>query len=52
VREDHALPRTAGGDSFSLAIVAGFDDTTPSYYRGADTGRQAEHDAFTALGVS
>ena len=32
-----------------------FDDfifmAAPRYYRGADTGRQAERDAFTALGV-
>ncbi len=36
-------------------LVAGFDDfvamTAPRYYRGADTGRQDERDAFTALGV-
>jgi chloramphenicol 3-O phosphotransferase len=36
-------------------LVAGFDDfifmAPPRYYRGADTGRQSEHDAFTALGV-
>jgi chloramphenicol 3-O phosphotransferase len=36
-------------------LVVGFDDfifmSTPRYYRGADTGRQAEHDAFTALGA-
>lgn len=36
-------------------LVVGFDDfilmSTPRYYRGADTGRQAEHDAFTTLGV-
>lgn len=36
-------------------LVAGFDDfifmAPPRYYRGADTSRQSEHDAFTALGV-
>lgn len=36
-------------------LVTGFDDfifmAPPRYYRGADTGRPAEHDAFTALGV-
>ena len=36
-------------------LVTGFDDfifmTPRRYYRGADTGRQDEHDAFTALGV-
>jgi len=36
-------------------LVTGFDDfifmSAPRYYRGADTGRQAERDAFTALGV-
>jgi chloramphenicol 3-O phosphotransferase len=36
-------------------LVAGFDDfifmAAPRYYRGADTARQDEHDAFTALGV-
>ena len=36
-------------------LVTGFDDfifmAAPRYYRGADTGRQAERDAFTALGV-
>src|SRR5882672_9193087 len=36
-------------------LVVGFDDfifmTAPRYYRGADTGRQTERDAFTALGV-
>lgn len=36
-------------------LVAGFDDfvfmAAPRYYRGADTGRQGETDAFTALGV-
>ena len=36
-------------------LVVGFDDfilmSTPRYYRGADTGRQAEQDAFTVLGV-
>ena len=35
--------------------MAGFDDfismAAPRYYRGADTARQDEHDAFTALGV-
>src|SRR5262245_33757577 len=36
-------------------LVAGFDDfifmSAPRYYRGADTARQSEQDAFTALGV-
>lgn len=36
-------------------LVVGFDDfifmSAPRYYRGADTGRQTERDAFTALGV-
>ena len=36
-------------------LLVGFDDfvfmTAPRYYRGADTGRQDERDAFTALGV-
>lgn len=36
-------------------LVTGFDDfifmSAPRYYRGADTGRQNERDAFTALGV-
>jgi chloramphenicol 3-O phosphotransferase len=36
-------------------LVTGFDDfvfmAAPRYYRGADSGRQAERDAFTALGV-
>ena len=36
-------------------LVVGFDDfvfmTAPRYYRGADTGRQSERDAFTSLGV-
>ena len=36
-------------------LVTSFDDfifmAAPRYYRGADTGRQAERDAFTALGV-
>jgi chloramphenicol 3-O phosphotransferase len=36
-------------------LVVGFDDfifmSAPRYYRGADTGRQIERDAFTALGV-
>jgi chloramphenicol 3-O phosphotransferase len=36
-------------------LVVGFDDfvfmSAPRYYRGADTGRQSETDAFTALGV-
>ena len=36
-------------------LVTGFDDfifmAAPRYYRGADTGQQAERDAFTALGV-
>ena len=36
-------------------LVVGFDDfvfmTAPRYYRGADTGRQGETDAYTALGV-
>lgn len=36
-------------------LVVGFDDfifmSAPRYYRGADTGRQDERDAFTALGV-
>ena len=36
-------------------LVVGFDDfifmSAPRYYRGADTGRQSERDAFTARGV-
>ena len=36
-------------------LVVAFDDfifmAPPRYYRGADTSRQSEHDAFTALGV-
>jgi chloramphenicol 3-O phosphotransferase len=36
-------------------LVVGFDDfifmAPQRYYRGADTRRQDEHDAFTALGV-
>ena len=36
-------------------LVVAFDDfifmTPPRYYRGADTSRQDERDAFTALGV-
>lgn len=36
-------------------LVVGFDDfifmSAPRYYRGADTARQAERDAFTALGA-
>lgn len=36
-------------------LVTGFDDfifmAAPRYYRGADTGRQDQRDAFTALGV-
>lgn len=36
-------------------LVTGFDDfifmAAPRYYRGADTGRQDERDAFTAMGV-
>jgi chloramphenicol 3-O phosphotransferase len=36
-------------------LVVGFDDfifmAPQRYYRGADTSRQDEHDAFTALGV-
>ena len=36
-------------------LVVGFDDfifmSAPRYYRGADTSRQNEGDAFTALGV-
>src|SRR5215470_3033511 len=36
-------------------LVVGFDDfvfmTASRYYRGADTGRQSERDAFTSLGV-
>lgn len=36
-------------------LVTGFDDfifmSAPRYYRGADTGRQNERDAYTALGV-
>lgn len=36
-------------------LVTGFDDfmfmAAPRYRRGADTTRQGEHDAFTALGV-
>jgi len=36
-------------------LVVGFDDfvfmSAPRYYRGADTGRQGETDAFTALGA-
>jgi chloramphenicol 3-O phosphotransferase len=36
-------------------LVTAFDDfifmAPPRYYRGADTSRQGEHDAFTALGV-
>jgi chloramphenicol 3-O phosphotransferase len=36
-------------------LVVAFDDfifmAPPRYYRGADTSRQDEHDAFTALGV-
>jgi chloramphenicol 3-O phosphotransferase len=36
-------------------LVVGFDDfifmSNPRYYRGADTSRQSETDAFTALGA-
>ena len=36
-------------------LVTGFDDfilmAAPRYYRGADTSRQDERDAFTAMGV-
>ena len=36
-------------------LVAAFDDfifmSAPRYYRGADTARQSERDAFTALGA-
>jgi len=36
-------------------LVVGFDDfifmSAPRYYRGADTARQGEFDAFTALGA-
>lgn len=36
-------------------LVVGFDDfifmSAPRYYRGADTARQRERDAFTALGA-
>ena len=36
-------------------LVAAFDDfifmAAPRYYRGADTGRQSEHDLYTSLGV-
>ena len=36
-------------------LVAGFDDfifmSAPRYYRGADTPRQGERDAYTALGA-
>ena len=36
-------------------LVVGFDDfvfmAAPRYYRGADTARQGEKDAFTSLGV-
>lgn len=36
-------------------LVTGFDEfifmSAERYYRGADTGRQSERDAFTALGV-
>src|SRR6266542_1085614 len=36
-------------------LVTGFDDfifmAAPRYYRGADTSRQDERDAFTAVGV-
>jgi chloramphenicol 3-O phosphotransferase len=36
-------------------LVVGFDDfiflSAPRYYRGADTARQSERDAFTALGA-
>ena len=36
-------------------LVVGFDDfvfmSAPRYYRGADTGRQSERNAFTSLGV-
>jgi len=36
-------------------LVVGFDDfvfmSAPRYYRGADTGRQEDTNAFTALGV-
>jgi len=36
-------------------LVVGFDDfifmSNPHYYRGADTSRQSETDAFTALGA-
>jgi chloramphenicol 3-O phosphotransferase len=39
-----------------LHIVMAFDDfifmSAPRCYRGADTGRQSERDAFTALGVA
>ena len=37
-------------------LVIGFDDfifmSASRYYRGADTARQSERDAFTALGLS
>jgi len=36
-------------------LVVGFDDfiflSAPRYYRGADTERESERDAFTALGA-
>jgi chloramphenicol 3-O phosphotransferase len=57
-------PSSAGKTTFCRALqaaveepylVTGFDDfifmAAPRYYRGADTSRQDEHDAFTALGV-
>ena len=57
-------PSSAGTTTLSRALqakiprpylVAGFDDfifmSAPRYYRGADTGRQAARDGFTAEGV-
>ena len=57
-------PSSAGKTTLSRALqakiprpylVAGFDDfifmSAPRYYRGADTGRQAARDGFTAEGV-
>jgi chloramphenicol 3-O phosphotransferase len=49
------LCRALQGKILDPYLVVGFDDfifmAAPRYYRGADTGRQAERDAFTALGV-
>jgi chloramphenicol 3-O phosphotransferase len=49
------LCRTLQEKILNPYLVVGFDDfifmATPRYFRGADTGRQTETDAFTSLGV-